>query len=133
MMILSRRLIPVAAIALLSGMLLSGCPGASFQVWFQNAGDYPVVGVFIQPNAVNEDAPNLIQAEVPAGNQILLGSYFPTGFVYEAITVFDVNGTLVAVGPQMIDTSALGGAYVTYYALYRTDGSTGSGYNYGQP
>ena len=133
MMLFARRCFSFLALLTLLGTLLSGCPGASFQVYYQNAGDYPVVGVFIEPNAVTEDALNLIQAVVPAGGEVLLGTYFPTGLVYEAITVFDVDGTYVQVGPRVIDTSALSGAYVTYYAMIRSDGATGSGYSYGLP
>lgn len=127
------RLFSCLAVAFLFVPLLSGCPGASFQVIFQNEGDYPVVGVFIEPEVVTEDAWNLIQAVVPAGGQVTLDTYFPTGGVYEAITVFDKDGTYVPVGPRTIDTSALSGIYVTYYAMLRTDGATGSGYNYGAP
>ncbi len=118
---------------ILASTSLVGCPVLSFQFLFQNDGDYPVIGLFIEPGFVPNDAVNLLSEPVQPGTEIVIDRIFPRGLAYEAVAVFDVDGNLFEEIPPTIDTSALGEPWVTYYAYYGEDGSHGSGYSYGLP
>jgi hypothetical protein len=128
----SLRLVLSAAV-ILSATLLSGCPQLSFQFLFQNDGDYPVIGLYIEPDFVPANAVNLLTEPVPPYTDVVIDRIFARGLDYAVIVVFDVDGVDEEVVPPIVDTSSLGEAWITLHAHIRQNGSYGGGYSYGLP
>lgn len=114
-----------------------GCAVPSFQVFFMNVGDYPVVSVLITPETAEDWGPERLEAAVPAGGSVLLPVKFARGAVYDVGIVYNTSpatgeGNFVPITTK-VDTSALNGDYVTLWASLKSDGSNGAGYTYGLP
>ncbi|MFP4501435.1 MAG: hypothetical protein ACLFTT_10590 [Candidatus Hydrogenedentota bacterium] len=120
-----------AATVILSATLLSGCPELSFQILFENDGEFPVTELYIEAGAVSEDAVNVLSEPVQPGTELLLDRIFARGPVYEAIAVFVVDGEHVEL-PQTIETAGLGDGFITYTVGYSAEGNWGTGYWWGR-
>lgn len=117
--------------------VVPGCAAPSFQIFFMNVGDYPVVSVLVVPADAQDWGPERLEEAVPADGSVLLQDRFAAGAVYAVAVVFDVapetvEGDLKVLTTQ-VDTSALNEGYVTLWAALRRDGGNGAGYDYGLP
>jgi hypothetical protein len=114
-----------------------GCAVPSFQIFFMNVGDYPVVSILVTPETAKDWGPERLEQAVPADGSVLLPSKFARGAVYDVGIVYNTapetaEGNFVPLTTK-VDTSALNGDYVTLWASLKTDGTNGAGYSYGLP
>ena len=114
-----------------------GCAAPSFQIFFMNVGDYPVVSILVTPETAEDWGPERLGQAVPADGSVLLRDKFARGAVYDVAVIFNVapetaEGNLQALTTQ-VDASALNEGYVTLWAALRRDGGNGTGYSYGLP
>lgn len=135
----SRRAVRVVVAACLLGMLVlvPGCAAPSFQIFFMNEGDYPVVSILVTPETAEDWGPERLEQAVPADGSVLLPAKFARGVVYDVAIVYNTapgtaEGDFVPLTTK-VDTSALEGGYVTLWATLKTDGTNGAGYTYGLP
>ncbi|NLV40365.1 MAG: hypothetical protein GXY15_03950 [Candidatus Hydrogenedentes bacterium] len=127
--------VAVGLVAVLAGV--PGCAVPSFQIFFTNPGDYPVVSILVTPETAEDWGPERLGQAVPADGSVLLPAKFARGAVYDVAVVYNTapetaEGNLVPLTTK-VDTSALQGDYVTLWAMLKTDGTNGAGYTYGLP
>ena len=124
----------VAAAVLL---LVPGCPAAGFQVYFMNAGDYPVVSLLITPETADDWGDELLETPLSPGESVMLPGRYAAGGVYDVAVVYDTAPETQAGNPVQltakVDTSALDAGYLTLWAACKRDGTSGVGYAYGLP
>ena len=114
-----------------------GCSAPSFQIFFMNEGDYPVVSILVLPADAQDWGPERLEEAVPVDGSVLLRDQFARGAMYDVAVIFNVapetvEGDLKVLTTQ-VDTSALNEGYVTLWAALRQDGGNGTGYSYGLP
>ena len=130
-----RSAVAAGLVAVLAAV--TGCAVPSFQIFFTNPGDYPVVSILVTPESAEDWGPERLDAAVPADGSVLLRDKFARGAVYDVAVIFNVapetaEGNLQALTTQ-VDASALNEGYVTLWAALRRDGGNGTGYSYGLP
>lgn len=127
----------VAACLVAALAAVPGCAAPSFQIFFMNVGDYPVVSILVTPETAEDWGPERLGQAVPAGGSVLLPAKLARGAVYDVGIVYNtapetVEGNYVPLTTK-VDTSALNEGYVTLWAALRRDGGNGAGYTYGLP
>lgn len=130
-----RSAVAAGLVAVLAAV--TGCAVPSFQIFFTNPGDYPVVSILVTPETAEDWGPERLDAAVPADGSVLLPAKFARGAVYDVAIIYNTapetaEGNFVPLTTK-VDTSALQGGYVTLWATLKTDGTSGAGYTYGLP